>query len=246
MAYFPDTLKIKTFPCGGIAISGEEKITAILIEAHFIQNFISNGFEFKQFLKFFKKNELSPILSELICAFGESNTDFVIRIIPTELVAYQNTEYSEMFLKSLNIDFKILNEQNSFFLFSCTSKGKLTQILNKYWGHTLIFEIYVIDRSKTPLLMDIWENHTGKDSKHLLESLKLSRFFLSGADGDELEILSYMFDADLIAKKLEFIAQRNGVKVERSILEDGAEKYFSISNFVGESMSCGRRDGKKH
>jgi len=30
MSYFPDTLKIKTFPCGGIA---REKITAILIEA---------------------------------------------------------------------------------------------------------------------------------------------------------------------------------------------------------------------
>jgi hypothetical protein len=107
--------------------------------------------------------------------------------------------------------------------------------LDKYWGHTLIFEIYVIDRSKTPLLIDIWENHTGKDSKNFLESLKLSRFFLSGADGDELEILSYLPDADLVIQKLEFIARRNGVNVEKSLLKDGAEKYFSISNFVGES-----------
>ncbi|HIE30750.1 TPA: hypothetical protein EYP66_26135 [Candidatus Poribacteria bacterium] len=68
-----------------------------------------------------------------------------------------------------------------------------------------------------------------------LESLKLSGFFLSGADGDELEILSYIYDVELIAQKLEFIAQKNGVKVERSLLEDGAEKYFSISAFVGES-----------
>ena len=173
MPYFPDTLKIKTFPCGGIAISDEEKITAILIEAQFIQNFISDGFGFKQFLKLFKKKELSPILSELIYAFGEGSTDFVIRIIPTELVAYQNTEDSGVFLKSLNINFKILNKPNPFFLFSCKSKDQLTQILNKYWGHTLILEIYVIDRSKTSLLMDIWENHTGKDSENILESLKL-------------------------------------------------------------------------
>jgi hypothetical protein len=235
MSYFPDTLKVKTFPCGGVTISGEEKIAAILIEARFIQNFISNGFGLKQFLKLFKKKELSPILSELIYAFGEDGTNFVIRITPTELVAYQNAKNVEMFIRYLNIDFKILNEQNPFFLFSCTSKDKLTRILDKYWGHTLIFEIYVIDRSKTPLLMDIWENHTGKDSKNFLESLKLSRFFLSGADGDELEILSYLPDADLVIQKLEFIARRNGVNVEKSLLKDGAEKYFSISNFVGES-----------
>ncbi len=230
MSYFPDTLKIKTFPCGGIPISGEEKITAILIEAKFIQNFISNGFRFKQFLKLFKNKELSPILSEFIYAFGENSTNFAIRIIPTELVAYQNTKNAEMFLRSLNINFKIFNEQTPFFLFSCTSKDKLTQILNNYWGHTLIFEIYVADESKIPLLMDIWENHTGTDGKDILESLKLSRFFLSGADGDELEILSYISDADLIVQKLEFIAQRNGVKVEKTFLEDGMEKYFSISN----------------
>ena len=234
MSYFPDTLKIKTFPCGGIAISPGEKITAILLEAEFIQKFISNGFGFKQFLKLFKKKELSPILSELIYAFGENSTNFVIRITPTELVTNQSEKNAEVFLKALDIDFRLLHhdaseKQNPFLLFSCTSKDKLTQILNKYWGHTLLFEIYVADESKISLLMDIWEkNHTGKDSKNLLESLKLSRFFLSGADGDELEILSYMSDADLIIHKLEFIAQRHGVKVERSFLENKMKKYFSV------------------
>ncbi len=240
MSYFPDTLKIKTFPRGGVAISPGEKITAILLGAEFIQNFISKGFGFKQFLKLFKKKELSPILGELICAFGENGTNFVIRITPTELVTNQSEKDAEVFLKALNIDFKLLRhdtskEQNPFILFSCDSKDELTQILNKYWGHTLIFEIYVVDESKISLLMDIWENHTGNGSKNLLEPLKLSRFFLSGADGDELEILSYISDVDLIVQKLEFIAQRNGVKVERSLLKDGAEKYFSISDFVGKS-----------
>ena len=240
MSYFPDTLKIKTFPCGGIAISPGEKITAILLEAEFIQKFISNGFGFKQFLKLFKKKELSPILSELIYAFGENSTNFVIRITPTELVTNQSEKNAEVFLKALDIDFRLLHhdaseKQNPFFLFLCTSKDKLAQILSNYWGHTLILEIYVADESKISLLMDIWENHTGNDFTNLSESLKLSRFFLSGADGDELEILSYMSDADLIMHKLEFIVQRHGVKVERSLLKDGMEKYFSISNFVGES-----------
>lgn len=224
MSYFPDTLKIKTFLRGGIAISPGAKITAILLEAEFIQNFISEGFGFKQFLKLFKKKELSPILGELIYAFGENGTSFVIRITPTELVTNQSERDAEVFLKALNIDFKLLRhdtskEQNPFILFSCDSKDELTQILNKYWGHTLIFEIYVVDESKISLLMDIWENHTTTDSVGLLESLNISRFFLSGADGNELEILSYASDADLIVQKLEFTAQRRGIKVERSLLE---------------------------
>jgi hypothetical protein len=42
-------------------------------------------------------------------------------------------------------------------------------------------------------------------------------------------------DIELIVPKLEFIAQKNGIKVERKLMKDSTEKYFSVSDFVGEN-----------